>query len=355
MGIVVLIGFTVCSMGLQNGIERVTKFMMVALLAIIVVLAIYSITLGGAKEGLAFYLVPNLDNMKAVGIGNVIVAAMNQAFFTLSLGIGSMAIFGSYLKKARALMGEAINVAVLDTCVAIISGLIIFPACFTYNVDVNAGPDLIFKTLPNVFSNLPGGRIWGSLFFLFMSFAALSTVFAVFETIIACVMDLTGWSRKKTCIIGTFSMIILALPCALSFNVLSGITFPVLGEGKNIMDLEDFLVSNILLPLGSLVFVLFCTLKNAWGWDNFVAEANTGKGFKVKKWMRPYFTYILPLIVIALFIVGIIPVGQNIYKLATGNVEEVAIVEEVNIETDGNLLPGASSDSTTDNEFTDNF
>ncbi len=353
--VVIVLGFLVCGMGVQKGLERATKFMMVALLAIIVVLAVYSITLGGAKEGLAFYLVPNLENMKEIGIGNVIVAAMNQAFFTLSLGIGSMAIFGSYLDKDHALMGEAINVAVLDTFVAITSGLIIFPACFTYNVDVNAGPDLIFKTLPNVFGNLPGGRIWGSLFFLFMSFAALSTVFAVFENIIACVMDLTGWSRKKTCIIGTFAMIILSLPCALSFNLLSGINFPFLGDGKNIMDLEDFIVSNILLPLGSLVFVLFCTLKNAWGWDNFVAEANTGKGFKVKNWMRPYFTYILPIIVTALFIVGIIPVGQNIYKLATGNVEEPAIVEEVNVENDKELLPESASDNSTDNEFVDKF
>ncbi len=351
--IVIVFGFIVCGMGVQKGLERVTKVMMVALLAIMVVLAVYSFTLGGAKEGLAFYLVPNLDNMKSVGIGNVIVAAMNQAFFTLSLGIGSMAIFGSYLKKDRALMGEAINVAVLDTFVAITAGLIIFPACFTYDVSVNAGPDLIFKTLPNVFNNLPFGRLWGSMFFLFMSFAAFSTVFAVFENIIACIMDLTGWGRKKTCIIGTFAMIILALPCALGFNVLSGVTFPILGDGKNIMDLEDFIVSNILLPLGSLTFVLFCTLKNAWGWDNFVAEANTGKGIKVRKWMRPYFTYILPLIVIALFIVGIIPVGQNIYKLATGNVNETEIVQQVD-ETEAEIDAEAEVEIG-DNEFVDKF
>ena len=303
--IVIIIGFFVCSFSLQGGLERVTKIMMSALIVIMFGLAINSFFLDGAAEGLTFYLKPDFQKMKEIGIFNVIVGAMNQAFFTLSLGIGSMAIFGSYLKKDRALLGESINVAALDTVVAITSGLIIFPACFTYGVEVNAGPPLIFETLPNIFNNLPGGRIIGTFFFLFLVFAAFSTVLAVFENIIACCMDKFGWSRKKACLINCLAMLVLCLPCILGFNVLSGIT--PLGEGTGIMDLEDFIVSNILLPLGSLVMVLFCTLrKGGWGWQKFTEEANTGKGAKVKNWMRFYCTYILPVIIFVFFVIGVI-------------------------------------------------
>ena len=301
--VVVAIGFLVCSIGLQKGLERITKWMMLALLIIMLVLAGNSILTPGGSEGLKFYLLPDLARMSEVGIGSVIVAAMNQAFFTLSLGIGSMAIFGSYIGKERSLMGEAVNVAVLDTFVAITSGLIIFPACFAYNIKVDSGPDLLFITLPNVFNNLPGGRFWGSLFFVFMSFAALSTVFTVFECIVSCMMDLTGWSRKKTCLICCCAMMVLVLPCALGWSVLADVH--PFGGNSLIMDLEDFIVSNCLLPLGSLCYVLFCTSRYGWGWDNFMAEANTGKGMKVAKWMRPYVTWVLPVIVIVLFLVGI--------------------------------------------------
>lgn len=304
MAIVVALGFWVCSIGVQKGLEKVTKVMMLVLLVIMVILAINSIMLDGGKDGLTFYLKPDFNRMQEIGIGEVIVGAMNQAFFTLSLGIGSMAIFGSYLGKDRALMGEAVNVACLDTFVAIVSGLIIFPACFAYGVEPNSGPDLIFITLPNIFNNIPMGRLWGSLFFVFMSFAALSTVLAVFENIISCVMDITGWSRKKTCLINGIAMLVLSIPCILGFSVWKG--FKPFGEGSNIMDLEDFIVSNILLPLGSLCFVLFCVLRYGWGWDKFVAEANEGKGLKVKNWMRGYMTFVLPIIMLAIFIVGIV-------------------------------------------------
>ena len=301
--LVVLVGFLVCSIGLQKGLERITKWMMVALLLIMVVLSINSILTPGGSEGLKFYLMPSLERMQEVGIGKVIVAAMNQAFFTLSLGIGSMAIFGSYIGKDRALMGEAVNVAVLDTFVAITSGLIIFPACFAYGIQVDSGPDLLFITLPNVFNNLPGGRFWGSLFFLFMSFAALSTVFAVFECIVSCVMDLTHWPRQKTCLICCVAMLVLVLPCALGWNVLSFVT--PFGGTSTIMDLEDFIVSNCLLPLGSLAYVLFCTTRYGWGWDAFMKEANTGKGLKVASWMRGYVTWVLPAIIVVLFFIGV--------------------------------------------------
>lgn len=305
MAIVVIVGFAVCAMGLQNGLERITKVMMVALIGLIIVLAVNSLTLDGGMEGLKFYLYPDINKMKEVGIITVIVSAMNQSFFTLSLGIGSMAIFGSYLKKDRALMGEAINVSILDTFVAFSAGLIIFPACSSFGVSVGSGPSLIFETLPLVFNNIPLGRLWGSLFFIFMSFAALSTVFAVFENIMSCTMDLTGWSRKKTAVINGVIMFVLSLPCILGFNVLSFIE--PLKAGKNIMDLEDFIVSNVLLPLGSLVFILFCVNKRyGWGFDNFIKEANEGKGVKVKKWMRGYMTYVLPLIVLTLFVLGLI-------------------------------------------------
>ncbi|MBQ6816601.1 MAG: sodium-dependent transporter [Clostridia bacterium] len=303
MGLVVVVGFTVCSFSLQKGLERITKYMMLALLGIMVVLAINSIFLKGGTEGLKFYLMPSVENLQKVGFWNVVVAAMNQAFFTLSLGIGSMAIFGSYLGKERTLMGEAVNVAALDTFVALCSGLIIFPACSAFGIQPDAGPNLIFITLPNIFNQMPLGRLWGSLFFAFLSFAALSTVFAVFENINACIIDMFGISKKKACLFNGIAMFVLSLPCILGFNVLSGIT--PFGGTSSIMDLEDFIVSNVLLPLGALIFVLFCTSKRGWGFKNFVNEANTGTGIKVKKWMSFYLTYILPVMIFALFVIGI--------------------------------------------------
>lgn len=300
--IMVIAGFSVCAFGVKNGLERVTKVMMIALLVLMVALAIYCCTLDGASEGLKFYLVPNFESMKEAGIGNVIVAAMNQAFFTLSLGIGAMAIFGSYIGKERSLLGEAVNVAILDTFVAFTSGLIIFPACFAFNTSVDSGPNLIFVTLPNIFNNMPLGQLWGSLFFVFMLFAAFSTVLGVLELIIASTCDLFGWSRVKACIIDCIIMLVLVLPCIFGFNIWSDFA----PAGKSIMDWEDFLVSNILLPLGSLIMVLFCVSKKGWGWKNFTEEANAGKGLKMKNWMRFYITYVLPIIIVALFGVGIL-------------------------------------------------
>ena len=304
MIIVVFIGIGVCSIGVQKGVERITKVMMIALIVIMVILAVNSIFLDGGKEGLKFYLIPNFDTMKTIGVVDVIVAAMNQAFFTLSLGMGCMAIFGSYVKKDRSLMGESVNVAVLDTFVAFTSGLIIFPACFAYGVEVDNGKSLIFKTLPNIFNNIPLGRLWGSLFFVFMSFAALSTIITVFETIISCTMDLWNWSRKKACLINGIALLVLSMPCVLGFNLLSG--FRPFGTGSNVMDLEDFAVNNILLPVGSLIFVIFCTTRYGWGWDKFTKEANEGKGLKVAKWMKPYMTFVLPVIILGIFVLGLI-------------------------------------------------
>ena len=303
MVIIVALGIFVCSIGVQNGVEKVSKVMMVALLLIMVVLAVNSIFMDGAKEGLSFYLIPNFERMKQVGITNTIVSAMNQAFFTLSLGIGAMAIFGSYIGKERSLLGESVNIALLDTFVAITSGLIIFPACFTFGVNPTEGPSLIFITLPNIFNHIPMGRIWGSLFFIFMTFAAFSTVLAVFENIIACVMEITGWSRKKSSIVNFFAITLLSTPCVLGYNIWTWNGFKIFGG--SVLDFEDFLVSNIFLPLGSLIFLLFCTRKSGWGWDNFMKEANTGKGLKIKKWMRGYLTYVLPLIVLFIFSFGI--------------------------------------------------
>lgn len=308
MAVVVAFGFIICSFGLQNGLEKITKAMMIALIGIMVVLAINSAFMDGGKEGLSFYLLPDFDRMKQAGIGNVVVGAMTQAFFTLSIGMGGMAIFGSYIDKERTLMGEAVNVALLDTFVAIASGFIIFPACFAYGVEVSSGPGLIFITLPNIFNNIPFGRVWGSLFFIFMSFAALSTVLTVFEVIIASTMEAFDWSRKKACILNGIILFVFSLPCALGFNVLDFIQ--PLGEGSTIMDFEDFLVSNLILPIGAFIFVFFCTRKNGWGWDNFVNEANTGKGVKVKNWMRFYITYILPIVIAIVFLVGI----YNLFK-----------------------------------------
>ena len=304
MVIVVVLGFAINSMGLQNGLEKVTKVMMLALMAIMVVLAGNSLFMDGGKEGLEFYLKPSLQKIQEIGIGEVVVGAMNQAFFTLSLGIGSMAIFGSYIGKERALMGESVRVALLDTFVAVSSGLIIFPACFAYGVQPDSGPSLIFITLPNIFNNIPMGRLWGTLFFVFMTFAAFSTVLAVFENILSCTSDLFGWDRKKGCLINGIAMIVLSLPCILGFNVLSGIQ--PLGPGSGIMDLEDFIVSNLLLPGGSLIYVLFCVTRYGWGWDNFVKEANEGEGLKVAQWMRPYMTFVLPVIILAILLMGLI-------------------------------------------------
>ncbi len=300
LAITVLVGFFVLSFKLQGGLERVTKYLMILLLLLMVVLAVRSGTLSGAKEGLSFYLKPDFSKIN----GNVIVGAMNQAFFTLSLGIGSMAIFGSYINKDRALFGEALNIGILDTTVAITAGLIIFPACFTYGVEVNAGPSLLFDTMATVFNNMKGGRLWGTVFFLFMVFAAMSTVLAVFENILACVRELTGWSRPKGCIICGVGIFLVALTTALGYSV---IKFQPFADGSAFLDLWDFIVSTNLLPLGSLCFALFCCSKRyGWGWDNFVKEANTGKGLKVQNWMKPIFKYVIPTVIIFLYIYGLV-------------------------------------------------
>ena len=298
---VVVLATVVCSFSLQGGLERITKWMMLALLSIMIVLAINSCLLPGSTEGLKFYLLPSWERFTEAGIGNVIVAAMNQSFFSLSLGIGSMAIFGSYLKKERTLMGEAANVMLLDTFVAFCAGLIIFPACSAFGVEANSGAPLIFITLPNVFNNMVGGQLWGSLFFVFMSFAAMSTVFAVFENIVSCVRDLTGWERKRTSLTVGGCLAVLCMPCVLGLTVWSNVKI----MGLSIMDFEDFLVNNILLPFGSLVFAVFCVSRYGWGWDKFVAEANEGTGLKVAKWMRPYMTFVVPVIIAFIFCYGL--------------------------------------------------
>ena len=303
MVIIVIAGILVCSIGLQNGLEKVTKVMMISLLFIMVILAINSFFMDGAKEGLSFYLIPDFERMKEIGIIKTITGAMNQAFFTLSLGIGAMSIFGSYIGKERSLLGESLNIALLDTFVAITSGLIIFPACFTFHVDQTSGPGLIFITLPNIFNHIPMGKLWGSLFFIFMSFAAFSTLLAVFENIISCGMELTGWSRKKSSFINAIAIILLSVPCVLGYNLWSSDIFAVFGGA--VLDFEDFLVSNLFLPLGSLVYLLFCTSRYGWGWKNFTTEANTGKGLKIQNWMRGYISYILPLIVLFIFFFGL--------------------------------------------------
>ncbi len=301
---IVLACFFICGRGLQQGVEKVTKVMMLCLLALMLVLAIRSVLLPGGGEGLKFYLSPSLDGINEYGLFEVIFAAMGQAFFTLSIGIGAIAIFGSYIDKERSLTGEAICVTLLDTMVAFIAGLIIFPACFAYNVSPGEGPSLIFITLPNVFNAMSGGRIWGTLFFLFMLFAAASTIIAVFENIISFAIDLTGCSRQKAVLINIVVIIVLSMPCVLGFNILSG--FEPLGSGTGILDLEDFIVSNNLLPLGSLVYLLFCTSRYGWGWKNFCEEADSGKGLKFPNWSRFYVSYILPLIVLFIFVRGYI-------------------------------------------------
>lgn len=303
MLVTVLLGFGVCIAGLQKGVEKITKVMMSALFVIMVVLAVRSVTLPGADKGLLFYLQPDFSKMAEQGIMNTIFAAMGQAFFTLSIGMGSLAIFGSYIGRERSLTGEAVHVLALDTLVAVISGLIVFPACFAYGVDPKSGPELVFVTLPNIFINdMPGGQVWGSLFFVFLSFAALTTVVAVFENILSFGMELWGWSRKKAVAVNIIVVAVLSLPCALGFNALSHIQ--PLGAGSTIMDLEDFIVSNNVLPLGSLVYLFFCVTRYGWGWNGFFAEANAGKGLKFSKHFRFYVTFVLPLVVILVFVWG---------------------------------------------------
>ncbi len=303
MILVVVLGFGICSASLQKGVEKITKIMMLLLIIIMVVLAINSIIIPGSSEGLKFYILPDFERMKSVGIWQTMAAAMNQAFFTLSIGIGAMAIFGSYIGKEHALLGESLRIALLDTFVAIVAGLIIFPACSAYNISPDQGPSLIFITLPNVFNAMSHGRIWGALFFLFMAFAAFSTVIAVFENIISFGVDIFGWSRKKSAYINMALVTLLSLPCVLGFNVFS--SFQPMGQGSTVLDLEDFLVSNMLLPLGSLVYVLFCVTNKGWGWDNYINEVNIGSGLKMPKQLKFYFQFVLPALILIVFFMGI--------------------------------------------------
>ena len=303
MVLTVVLGFFVCSRGLQNGLEKISKFMMSALLILIVVLAIHSITLPGAAEGVKFYLVPNMKSVSNVGLKNIITAAMNQAFFTLSLGVAAMEIFGSYMSKDFTLAGEGVKICGLDTFVAIMSGLIIFAACFSYGVEVDAGPSLIFVTLPNVFVNMAGGRVWGCLFFLFMTFASFSTVIAVFENIMSFCMDMFGWSRNKAAAVNGIIILAASMPCVLGYNIWKNLH---LIGGRDVLDSEDFIVSNLLLPIGSLVYLMFCVTKWGWGFDKYIDEANTGKGIKICKKLKLYFQFILPILIIFILIQGLI-------------------------------------------------
>lgn len=314
--VAVVLAFGICSLGMKNGVEKITKIMMSLLIVLMVVLAGHSLVLKGAEEGLRFYLVPDFSLVKENGIGNMVFAAMSHAFFTLSVGMGSMEIFGSYLEKKNTIASEAVNVVLVDTFVAITAGLIIIPACFAFGIKPDAGPSLLFLTLPSVFSNMPGGRIWGTCFFVFMSFAALSTIIAVYENILSFYMDGLQWKRRKAIKLNIVLIIVLSLPAILGYNVLSHIQ--PLGAGSNIMDLEDFLVSYNILPLGSMIFVLFCTRKNGWGWDRFLQEANTGKGICVKQGLRFYMSVILPLIIAIVYLKGYYDffVGQGVVVLA---------------------------------------
>ena len=302
MAIITVLGFLVCSRGIQKGIEKVSKVMMIALLVLILALAVNSILLSGAGEGLKFYLIPDFTKVSDIGLSNVISAAMNQAFFTLSLGIAAMEIFGSYMSRDNTLPGEAVKICALDTFVAIMAGLIIFPACFSYGVEPDQGPALIFITLPNVFVNMPGGRIWGTLFFLFMTFACFSTIIAVFENIISFCVDMFGISRKKSVLINAVIILIASLPCVFGFNIWSGFEL----FGQNVLGMEDFLVSNILLPVGSLIYLLFCVTKFGWGFDNYLAECNNGKGMKFARFLKPYFQFVLPILVLIVLVQGFI-------------------------------------------------
>ena len=300
--IVVLLGFVVCSFGLRNGLERISKIMMLALLALIALLAVHSLTLPGAKEGMKFYLLPSVDSIRENGLGNLIVDAMNQAFFTLSLGIAAMEIFGSYMSEQHALAGEAVRICALDTLVALMAGTIIFPACFSFGVKPNQGASLIFETLPNVFVNMKGGRLWGTLFFLFMIFASFSTVLAALENIISVCMDTFGWSHKKAALINGLLLAVLSLPCVLGFNVWSHVQL----GGRGVLDMEDFAVSNLLLPIGSLVYLLFCVTKWGWGFDKYMAEANRGSGLKLSPKLKPYFQWVLPVLILLILVQGLL-------------------------------------------------
>ena len=304
MLVVVVLGFGVCSLGLQKGVEKITKVMMTALLGLIIILAIHAVRLDGGIDGVKFYLLPNFEKIQEVGFFKLITTAMNQAFFTLSIGMGSMMIFGSYIDKSRTLLGESINIALLDTFVAIIAGLIIFPSCFAFNVEPDSGPSLIFITLPNVFTSMKGGRIWGSLFFLFMTFACFSTIIAVFENILTCCVEKFNITRKKAVLINIIIISVLSLPCVFGFNILSSL-HPLGGE-STILDFEDFLVSNLILPAGSLMYLFFCISKRGWGFDNYLKEANTGVGPKIPRWIKPYYKYIMPIIMLILLIQGIV-------------------------------------------------
>lgn len=304
MLVVVVLGFGVCSLGLQKGVEKITKVMMTALLGLIIILAIHAVRLDGGIDGVKFYLLPNFEKIQEVGFFKLITTAMNQAFFTLSIGMGSMMIFGSYIDKSRTLLGESINIALLDTFVAIIAGLIIFPSCFAFNVEPDSGPSLIFITLPNVFTSMKGGRIWGSLFFLFMTFAAFSTVIALFENILTCCVEKFNITRKKAVLINIVIISVLSLPCVFGFNILSSL-HPLGGE-STILDFEDFLVSNLILPAGSLVYLFFCISKRGWGFDNYLKEANTGVGPKIPRWIKPYYKYVMPIIMLILLVQGIV-------------------------------------------------
>ena len=300
--LVVVAGFLICSFGLQNGLERVSKVMMLALLALIVVLAVHSLTLPGAAEGMKFYLLPSMDSIRKNGLGTIIAAAMNQSFFTLSLGIAAMEIFGSYMSDSHSLPGEAVHICALDTFVALMAGVIIFPACFSFGIETESGPALIFQTLPNVFVNMAGGRFWGALFFLFMIFASFSTVLAVFENILAICMDTFGWSRTKASVVNGILLLVLSLPCVFGYNIWSNVH---LIGGRDILDSEDFIVSNLLLPIGSLVYLLFCVTKWGWGFDKYLAEANRGKGLKLSPKLKPYFQWILPILILIILIQGL--------------------------------------------------
>ena len=304
MLVVVVLGFGVCSLGLQKGVEKITKVMMTALLGLIIILAIHAVRLDGGIDGVKFYLLPSFEKIQEVGFFKLITTAMNQAFFTLSIGMGSMMIFGSYIDKSRTLLGESINIALLDTFVAIIAGLIIFPSCFAFNVEPDSGPSLIFITLPNVFTSMKGGRIWGSLFFLFMTFAALSTVIALFENILTCCVEKFNITRKKAVLINIIIISVLSLPCVFGFNILSSLH--PLGCKSTILDFEDFLVSNLILPAGSLVYLFFCISKHGWGFDNYLKEANTGVGPKIPRWIKPYYKYVMPIIMFILLVQGIV-------------------------------------------------
>lgn len=304
MLVVVVLGFGVCSLGLQKGVEKITKVMMTALLGLIIILAIHAVRLDGGIDGVKFYLLPNFEKIQEVGFFKLITTAMNQAFFTLSIGMGSMMIFGSYIDKSRTLLGESINIALLDTFVAIIAGLIIFPSCFAFNVEPDSGPSLIFITLPNVFTSMKGGRIWGSLFFLFMTFAAFSTVIALFENILTCCVEKFNITRKKAVLINIVIISVLSMPCVFGFNILSSL-HPLGGE-STILDFEDFLVSNLILPAGSLMYLFFCISKRGWGFDNYLKEANTGVGPKIPRWIKPYYKYVMPIIMLILLVQGIV-------------------------------------------------